>query len=69
MVYRKQKTNISLVLSPLLDDKGDLAIRRKVSLVDMITNTEFSNCPNVFEIGVQYRYHSLTNWNVLGPNR
>ena len=25
-----------------------LAIRRIFSLVDMITNTKFSNCPNVF---------------------
>ena len=29
-----------------------LAIRRIFSLVEMITNTKFSNCPNVFEIGV-----------------
>ena len=29
-----------------------LAIRRIFSLVDMITNTKFSNCPNVFKIGV-----------------
>ena len=29
-----------------------LAIRRIFSLVDIITNTKFSNCPNVFEIGV-----------------
>ena len=28
-----------------------LAIRRIFSLVDMITNTKFSNCPNVFKIG------------------
>ena len=33
-------------------DKEHLAIRRIFSLVDMITNTKFSNCPNVFEIGV-----------------
>ena len=26
-----------------------LAIRRIFSLVDMITNTKFSNCPNVFK--------------------
>ena len=32
--------------------KEHLAIRRIFSLVDMITNTKFSNCPNVFEIGV-----------------
>ena len=29
-----------------------LAIRRIFSLVDMITNTKFSNCPNIFKIGV-----------------
>ena len=29
-----------------------LAIRRILSLVGMITNTNFSNCPNVFKIGV-----------------
>ena len=28
------------------------AIRRIFSLVDMITNTKFSNCPNDFKIGV-----------------
>ena len=32
--------------------KEVLAIRRIFSLVDMITNTKFSNCPNVFKIGV-----------------
>ena len=32
-----------------------LAIRRIFSLVDMITNTKFSNCPNVFKIGVVWR--------------
>ena len=37
-----------------------LAIRRIFSLVDMITNTKFSNCPNNFEFGVvwQYSMHS-----------
>ena len=32
-----------------------LAIRRIFSLVDMITNTKFSNCPNVFEIGAVWQ--------------
>ena len=32
-----------------------LAIRRIFSLVDMITNTKFSNCPNVFKIGVVWQ--------------
>ena len=31
--------------------KGVLAITCIFSLVDMITNTKFSNCPNVFKIG------------------
>ena len=31
--------------------KEILAIRRIFSLVDMITNTKFSNCPNVLKIG------------------
>ena len=35
--------------------KEHLAIRRTFSLVDMITNTKFSNCPNVFEIGVVWQ--------------
>ena len=43
-----------------LRPKGVLEIRRIFSLVDMITNTKFSNCPNVFKIGVvqQYNMHS-----------
>ena len=32
-----------------------LAIRRIFSLVDMINNIKFSNCPNVFEIGVVWQ--------------
>ena len=32
--------------------KGALAIRRIFSLVDMITKPKFSNCPNVFKIGL-----------------
>ena len=32
--------------------KGVLAIRSMYSLVDMIINIKFSNCPNVFKIGV-----------------
>ena len=34
------------------DMKGTLAIRRIFSLVDMITKPKFSNCPNVFKIGL-----------------
>ena len=32
--------------------KGVLAIRRIFSLVDMITRPKFSNCPNIFKIGL-----------------
>ena len=32
-------------------EKEALAIRRVLSLVDMITNTKFSNCTLVFKIG------------------
>ena len=32
--------------------KVALAIRRIFSLVDMITKPKFSNCPNVFKIGL-----------------
>ena len=39
----------------LLKYQGVLAIRRIVSLVDMITNTIFSNCPNVIKIGVVWQ--------------
>ena len=38
-----------VTILPLL---GGLAIRRIFSLVNMITNTKFSNCPNDFKIGV-----------------
>ena len=32
--------------------QGDLAIRRIFSLVDMSTKPKFSNCPNIFKIGL-----------------
>ena len=32
--------------------EGALAIRRIFSLVDMITKPKFSNCPNIFKIGL-----------------
>ena len=35
-----------------LNKKGALAIRHIFSLVDMITKPKFSNCPNVFKIGL-----------------
>ena len=37
--------------------KGVLAIRCIFSLVDMITNTKFSNCPNVFKAAVVQQYN------------
>ena len=36
----------------LQEREGALAIRRIFSLVDMITKPKFSNCPNVFTIGL-----------------
>ena len=45
----------STVLDPYILQvlsKGILAIRRIFSLVDMITNTKFSNCADVYKIGV-----------------
>ena len=38
--------------SLVINCKGALAIRRIFSLVDMITRPKFSNCPNVFKIGL-----------------
>ena len=35
-----------------LKEKGALAIRRIFSLVDMITKPKFSNCSNIFKIGL-----------------
>ena len=35
----------------ILDSQEALAIRHVFSLVDMITNTNFSNCTHVFKIG------------------
>ena len=37
---------------PFKMHKGDLAIRRIFSLVDMITKPKFSNCPNVLKLGL-----------------
>ena len=50
-----------------LGSKGDcykevLAIRRIFSLVDMITNTKFSNCPSIFKMGVESaRFYGIVN--------
>ena len=38
--------------SSLATTKGALEIRRIFSLVDLITKPKFSNCPNVFKIGL-----------------
>ena len=46
--YAKSKR----LFSNCLQVKEVLAIRRIFYLADMITNTKFSNCPNVFRIGV-----------------
>ena len=43
------------VINPIEFRKELLAIRRIFSLVDMITNTKFSNCPNIFEICVVWQ--------------
>ena len=39
----------------VIGSKEHLAIRRTFSIVDMITNTKFSNCPDVFEIDVVWQ--------------
>ena len=44
----KVLVKIIYVSSTKLYCKEVLAIRRIFSLVDMITNANFSNCPNVF---------------------
>ena len=43
---------VIVIVSWAIENKEHLAIRRIFSLVDIITNTKFSNCPNVFEMGV-----------------
>ena len=51
-VPRRKKTccsNINM-RCPFNHGKGDLAIRRIFSLVDMITKPKFSNCPNIFKL-------------------
>ena len=42
---------LRVAMSSTVDSKEALAIRRVFSLVDMITNTKFSNCILVFKIG------------------
>ena len=42
----------NLEASQPLNPEGALAIRHIFSLVDMITKPKFSNCPNVFKIGL-----------------
>ena len=42
-------TFLVYIISKITHSKELLAIRRIFSLVDMITNTKFSNCPNVFK--------------------
>ena len=49
-IYGKGKTSHRTVCRWVA--KGALAIRRIFSLVDMITKPKFSNCYNVFKIGL-----------------
>ena len=44
--------NLKILNVVMLFIKGALAIRRIFSLVDMITKPKFSNCPNIFKIGL-----------------
>ena len=44
--------------------EGALAIRRIFSLVDMIKNTKFSNCPNNFKSGVVRLHENLSSFNI-----
>ena len=46
------ETNVSKTFNFLPLGKGVLAIRRIFSLVDTITKLKFSNCPNIFKIGL-----------------
>ena len=43
----KSYTHYLLYLLLFVDEEGVLAMRRIFSLVDMMPNTQFSNCPNV----------------------
>ena len=44
--------NFTVAVNVYSTIKGALAIRRIFSLVDIITTPKFSNCPNVFKIGL-----------------
>ena len=55
-IYEQNKFHAQLSMIFLsIKHKELLAIRRIFSLVDMIINIKFSNCPNVFEIGVVWQ--------------
>ena len=47
-----QEQSLSRFTVCMQNVKGALAIRRIFSLDDMITKPKFSNCPNVFKIGL-----------------
>ena len=47
-----QVPHLTQNITSVRERKELLAIRRIFSQVEMITNTKFSNCPNVFKIGV-----------------
>ena len=53
---RSRLKNFNLTVMAVVVDSGSnqgaLAIRRIFSLVDMFTKPKFSNCPNVFKIGL-----------------
>ena len=56
-VHCKRSQQLRTICTCVTDytHKELLAIRRIFSLVDMINNIKFSNCPSVFEIGVVWQ--------------
>ena len=52
IIKRTSRLGRLLALSLEILSEGALAIRRIFSLVDMITKPKFSNCPNIFKIGL-----------------
>ena len=67
-LYKRQLSSFNMIPKLFYDDQKlrydqeILAIRRIFSLVDMITNTQFSTCLYVFEIGVvqQKNMHNIS---------
>ena len=54
--YSRPRGYKTVFILTQLSMKEALAIRRIFSLVDMITNTKFSNCLKVFKIGAVWQY-------------